>query len=675
MTRSKPNSFAVFNSDTRGNVAMLFGVMSLVLCGAVASAVDFGRSTSVQRKLQSATDAAALAAATMTGMTMDQRLEMARQMFEADASGALGNQPSVSVSVDTVAGTVAVLANSQVPMTFMKLLGVDSVQVSAKSSVVAGSGSSGKKLEVAMMIDLTGSMGGVRNGVTKIDALKSASADLIDILFPNNQQKSSTTRVAIAPMADFVNAGPYAAAVTGFDPRGPFDNKTNLKSTKHGNFSGSYAGSITGGAQGSQHGATSVSGASAGATFDNGHCAIPAAPGVPVGGATYEATSIPVGASVTGVGAPPPQLIDAGATGFYKVDTLDNTSGGFDWEFFGGVSANGIVGQAPGGAQLEQGNGNYYIPIPAAAGGVTYQTDTASGKLIGVPAFIADGASSYQPQIQSASAAGGYVQITGFDNGNFTLAAGITNTGYFIPVPVAMTTAGGTLPECTSDANPNDGFLVSCVTERPNATHRNDDELPAGADFLGPFNQSVSGAANKPNYSEDGACMTSGRELPAVIPLTNDRATLETFFDAATIGGSTPGHLGHAWAWYMLSPKWNSIWPNESQAAEYTDKNVMKAAIIMTDGEYNTQYTDETSKAQALALCNGMRQAGIKVFTIGFGFTGNAADTAAADTLKQCVNNEAGSYFLAYDGDALRQAFKDIGQKLKGAQIKLMLTN
>ena len=36
--------------------------------------------------------------------------------------------------------------------------------------------------------------------------------------------------------------------------------------------------------------------------------------------------------------------------------------------------------------------------------------------------------------------------------------------------------------------------------------------------------------------------------------------------------------------------------------------------IIMTDGEYNTQYTNETSKAQALALCSGMRAAGIKVF-------------------------------------------------------------
>jgi hypothetical protein len=69
-----------------------------------------------------------------------------------------------------------------------------------------------------------------------------------------------------------------------------------------------------------------------------------------------------------------------------------------------------------------------------------------------------------------------------------------------------------------------------------------------------------------------------------------------------------------------------------------------------------------------------MRAAGIQVFTIGFGFTGNAADTAAADTLKQCVNSEAGRYFLAYDADALRQTFQNIGQQLKGAQSKLVVT-
>ena len=43
----------------------------------------------------------------------------------------------------------------------------------------------------------------------------------------------------------------------------------------------------------------------------------------------------------------------------------------------------------------------------------------------------------------------------------------------------------------------------------------------------------------------------------------------------------------------------------------------------MTDGEYNKQYYGGDSATQALAICKQMRDQGIKVFTIGFGFSSN----------------------------------------------------
>lgn len=174
-------------------------------------------------------------------------------------------------------------------------------------------------------------------------------------------------------------------------------------------------------------------------------------------------------------------------------------------------------------------------------------------------------------------------------------------------------------------------------------------------------------------HSEDGKCYTAGRELPAIIPLTNNRDTLDDFFASKSIGGTTPGHLGTAWAWYMLSPKWSSIWPAVSTPAEYGDETVMKAAIIMTDGEYNKQYSDATSRNQALALCQGMRDAGITVYTIGFGFSSSSADTTAANMLKQCVNNDSNSYFFPYDATELREAFADIGRRLTGQASKLVV--
>ena len=49
-----------------------------------------------------------------------------------------------------------------------------------------------------------------------------------------------------------------------------------------------------------------------------------------------------------------------------------------------------------------------------------------------------------------------------------------------------------------------------------------------------------------------------------VIPLTNNKATLSSFFTNAKIGGGTPGHLGTAWASYLLSPDWSTVWPASS---------------------------------------------------------------------------------------------------------------
>ena len=75
----------------------------------------------------------------------------------------------------------------------------------------------------------------------------------------------------------------------------------------------------------------------------------------------------------------------------------------------------------------------------------------------------------------------------------------------------------------------------------------------------------VEGIANgnsSNNYSADGACnrTNSGDPLPAVIPLTSDKSALLATINGYTPAGSTAGHLGTAWAWYMLAPSWNSIW-------------------------------------------------------------------------------------------------------------------
>ncbi len=108
----------------------------------------------------------------------------------------------------------------------------------------------------------------------------------------------------------------------------------------------------------------------------------------------------------------------------------------------------------------------------------------------------------------------------------------------------------------------------------------------------------------------------------------------------------------------------------------------------MTDGEYNLQFTGSatnSSAKQALMLCKQMRDNGVKVYTIGFGFAEGAepptknvvamgdderttpagmnAKDRALDVLAKCASSNS-NYFFPYDGKALRKIFKDIGNSL-----------
>ena len=75
-----------------------------------------------------------------------------------------------------------------------------------------------------------------------------------------------------------------------------------------------------------------------------------------------------------------------------------------------------------------------------------------------------------------------------------------------------------------------------------------------------------------------------------LMPLTNDKARCMSKVKNLTAAGGTAGHLGTAWAWYTLSPNWNTLWPTANQAAPKETAGLKKYAILMTDGEYNTEY-------------------------------------------------------------------------------------
>lgn len=202
--------------------------------------------------------------------------------------------------------------------------------------------------------------------------------------------------------------------------------------------------------------------------------------------------------------------------------------------------------------------------------------------------------------------------------------------------------------------------LYECVTERQ-GTNAYTDVSPSTS----PVGWYSPSSGENSQYSSTGKCMMTPSdsytsvEFPVIKELTTDKQSLKDHIATFRTFGNTAGHLATAWSWYMLSPEWNSMWPSTAQVTSYDDTETVKAAVIMTDGEYNNSQTVTSSSAQALALCNNMKAKGIRVYTIGFDMT---TTSAAADLLRQCASQN--SYYFPYDGTALRAAFLEIGDSL-----------
>jgi Flp pilus assembly pilin Flp len=187
------------------------------------------------------------------------------------------------------------------------------------------------------------------------------------------------------------------------------------------------------------------------------------------------------------------------------------------------------------------------------------------------------------------------------------------------------------------------------------------------------------------NYPHsENYCLTS-----TIIPLTSNRTTLKAAADALVAGGSTGGHLGVAWSWYMLSPNFSYLWPSGRQPGQYTQANLLKAAIIMTDGEFNSVYCNgviaknSTTGSgnvsnqincnapnglpypQARQYCAAMKEAGIVVYTVGFQIH-NTPD--AQNLMKDCASSATHAY-LASNGAELRTAFQEIGNNITSLRI------
>ena len=160
-----------FRHDRRGNVAAIFAITAIPLISAIGCAVDYSLATRMKAKMQTAADAAGiaalsqkspgfLAASVMTGNgSVTAGVTDANNVFDANMSGITGYQNLVRSSTVTKTGiklAATVTYTADVPVSFLKVIGFQKLTVTGASSSAA---TLPPYLDFYLTLDVSGSMG------------------------------------------------------------------------------------------------------------------------------------------------------------------------------------------------------------------------------------------------------------------------------------------------------------------------------------------------------------------------------------------------------------------------------------------------------------------------------------------------------------------------------------
>ncbi|TVQ54165.1 MAG: pilus assembly protein [Rhodobacteraceae bacterium] len=218
------------------------------------------------------------------------------------------------------------------------------------------------------------------------------------------------------------------------------------------------------------------------------------------------------------------------------------------------------------------------------------------------------------------------------------------------------------------------------------------------------------GAANNEAHQNDATGPNLGCG-PAITPLTNQRKTVLSAIDEMLPWhrGGTTSNLGMVWGWRTISPEWRGLWGDPTPAhmpLDYDEPLMDKAVVLLTDGD-NQFYrwpqrwtsmggsrksasstvggSDATAygrlhdllpggtlaQGQTLLdvrlarMCEALKERGVFIYTIVFGTIPGAA---THQLYRDCASTPS-DYFPAPDGDTLRDAFRNIGQRLSDLRV------
>jgi Flp pilus assembly protein TadG len=165
-----------FRRDARGTVAIIAGLSFVPMLGMAGAAVDMIRASNVKTHLQAALDAGALAAATSPTLSKAARIKAGEAAFLKNwpdpITNALIPKPDFKIDGDGVKATAEV----KVPTTIMRVVGIKDLTINGEANVNIPQG---RKAEIVLVLDYSGSMKETSGGQVKWVAMKNAAKKLV----------------------------------------------------------------------------------------------------------------------------------------------------------------------------------------------------------------------------------------------------------------------------------------------------------------------------------------------------------------------------------------------------------------------------------------------------------------------------------------------------------------
>lgn len=183
-----------FADGEGGNIAIVFALTAILLCGMIGGAIDFARAMAVRNQLQAAADAAVLAAGARSQDKASEIKALVKDFFAANYgdTGALKGMKVVPSFED---GVTRVQVTGELPAAFLGIIGMDSIDIGVQAQSVVSS----NPTEIAMVLDNTGSM------TDHMADLRDAASEFVDIVTAGG--KSSNVKIGLIPYVGAVNIG------------------------------------------------------------------------------------------------------------------------------------------------------------------------------------------------------------------------------------------------------------------------------------------------------------------------------------------------------------------------------------------------------------------------------------------------------------------------------------